>query len=246
MSMRAGGFGPETGYPQGFKGSKLPPIPKDQRKVWAAGETAEVSWVSVANHAGGYSYSLCPADQELTEECFDKTPLQFAYNSSKLRYMFLESRNGTLSPNQTEVVIPAHRVAEGVMPKGSMWSKNPIPSGTFDDHAGYPHGNLSPPQFEPPIGCDEHCWGYLPCQVGFVHPGIEGWNHTTVLPNCSRASPDAPLVNGEGCCHTTAYMAIVDVVRVPQVPPGDYVVRWRWDCEQSPQIWSGCGDITIA
>jgi hypothetical protein len=55
-------------------------------KVWAAGQTAEVSWVTVANHAGGYSYSLCPADQELTEECFDKTPLQFVYNTTKLRY----------------------------------------------------------------------------------------------------------------------------------------------------------------
>ena len=41
-------------------------------------------------------------------------------------------------------------------------------------------------------------------------------------------------------------MAIVDEVRVPPVPPGEYVVRWRWDCEQSPQIWSGCGDIIIA
>merc|ERR1712216_86281 len=32
MSMRAGGFGPQTGYPQGFPGSKLPPIPRQQRK----------------------------------------------------------------------------------------------------------------------------------------------------------------------------------------------------------------------
>jgi hypothetical protein len=155
MSMRAGGFGPETGYPQGFKGSKLPPIPKDQRKVWAAGETAEVSWVAVANHAGGYTYSLCPADQELTEDCFDKTPLQFVYNNSKLRYMFLKN-NGTLSPNQTEVIIPANRVTEGVLPKGSMWSKNPIPAGSWVSKGW--QGNQEPPQFEPPAGCDKHCW----------------------------------------------------------------------------------------
>ena len=32
-------------------------------------------------------------------------------------------------------------------------------------------------------------------------------------------------------------MAIIDEIKVPTVPPGDYVVRWRWDCEQSPQIW---------
>ena len=34
MSFRAGGFGPETGYPQGFNGSSLPAIPKAQRKTY--------------------------------------------------------------------------------------------------------------------------------------------------------------------------------------------------------------------
>jgi len=249
MSFRAGGFGPQTGYPQGFPGSKLPPIPKDQRKVWAAGGTAEVAWVAVANHAGGYSWSLCPADQELSEECFAKYPLHFVDGTSRLRYMFL-SGNGTIGPNRTEVRIPAQRVKEGVLPKGSVWSKNPVPAGTWTSggkQAGWqPQGAAEPPQFEPPDGCDEHCWGYQPCNVGYTHPSYEGWNHTHgKLPNCSRGSPDAPLKNGQGCCHTTAYMVIIDEVHVPQVHPGDYVVRWRWDCEQSPQIWSGCGDVTI-
>ena len=90
-------------------------------------------------------------------------------------------------------------------------------------------GNQEPPQFEPPAGCDSHCWGYQPCNVGFTHPSYEGWDHTKPEPpNCSRASAGAPLANGEGCCHTTAYMAILDEVYVPKVPPGDYVVRWRW------------------
>jgi lytic starch monooxygenase len=248
MSFRAGGFGPETGYPQGFNGSQLPPIPKEQRRTWKLGSTASVSWVSVANHAGGYTYSLCPADEELTEECFDRLPLQFVDNTSTLRYMFLEA-GGKIGPNRTEVKIPAHRVREGVLPEGSVWSRNPVPAGSWhilpSDPAGW-QGNQEPPQFEPPPGCDEHCWGYQPCNVGFTHPSYEGWHHTkTQLPNCSRAGPEAPLKNGEGCCHTTAYMAIIDEVHVPQVPPGDYVVRWRWDCEQSPQIWSGCGDIVI-
>ena len=35
MSFRAGGFGPETGYPQGFNGSSLPAIPKAQRTTYA-------------------------------------------------------------------------------------------------------------------------------------------------------------------------------------------------------------------
>ena len=175
--------------------------------------------------AGGYTYSLCPANEELTEECFDRTPLQFADNTTTLRYMFLLDASGTLGPNQTEFTIPAKRVTEGVLPEGSMWSKNPVPAGSWAGKQGW-QGDSDPPQFEPPPGCDKHCWGYQPCNDGFTHPSYEGWHHTKMeLPNCSRASPGAPLKNGEGCCHTTAYMAIIDEVRVPQVPPGEYVVR---------------------
>lgn len=237
-SYPAGGFGPETGYPQGFPGSKLPPIDKDKRATWTAGKSAEVSWVSAANHGGGYMYSLCPASEELTEECFNKMPLQYVNNSrQQLRYIYVNDTS-----NKTETTIIATRVTEGVYPQGATWTKNPVPSGSFI--GGFPggngQGNLHPPQFEPPEGCDEHCWGYQPCNYGWTHPSWEGWNRThPSLPTC------APK-NGEGCCHTSAYVAIVDEVVVPQVPPGDYVVRWRWDAEQSPQIWSGCGDVTIA
>lgn len=40
--------------------------------------------------------------------------------------------------------------------------------------------------------------------------------------------------------------SIVDTVRVPaDVAPGAYLVSWRWDCEQTTQIWQNCADITI-
>merc|ERR1712050_824332 len=39
---------------------------------------------------------------------------------------------------------------------------------------------------------------------------------------------------------------IVDLVKVPDVPPGDYVLSFRWDCEQLPQVWSNCADVKIA
>jgi hypothetical protein len=38
---------------------------------------------------------------------------------------------------------------------------------------------------------------------------------------------------------------IIDTVAVPD-SPGEYILSWRWDCEQSPQIWSNCADIIIA
>lgn len=37
----------------------------------------------------------------------------------------------------------------------------------------------------------------------------------------------------------------MDKVKVPQLPPGDYVVSFRWDSEQTPQVWASCGDVTI-
>ena len=42
------------------------------------------------------------------------------------------------------------------------------------------------------------------------------------------------------------HVQIIDWLRVPaDTPPGEYVLGWRWDGEQSAQIWQGCSDITI-
>ena len=39
---------------------------------------------------------------------------------------------------------------------------------------------------------------------------------------------------------------IVDEVIVPAgLAPGEYVVGWRWDCEESTQVWSSCADVTV-
>lgn len=38
---------------------------------------------------------------------------------------------------------------------------------------------------------------------------------------------------------------IVDKVYVPKLEPGRYVLSWRWDCEQSAQVWSNCADVQL-
>merc|ERR1711879_270120 len=39
---------------------------------------------------------------------------------------------------------------------------------------------------------------------------------------------------------------IVDRVKIPaSLEPGPYVVSFRWDCEQSAQIWNQCSDVNI-
>jgi len=40
---------------------------------------------------------------------------------------------------------------------------------------------------------------------------------------------------------------IKDRMQVPsKLAPGNYTVSWRWDCEESSQVWTNCGDIEIA
>ena len=42
------------------------------------------------------------------------------------------------------------------------------------------------------------------------------------------------------------FFNIVDTVAVPQdLVPGSYLLSWRWDAEQSTQIWQNCADVTI-
>lgn len=38
---------------------------------------------------------------------------------------------------------------------------------------------------------------------------------------------------------------IIDNVQVPNLPTGDYVIGFRFDCEQTTQVWQVCGDVRI-
>ena len=40
---------------------------------------------------------------------------------------------------------------------------------------------------------------------------------------------------------------VMDKVEVPaELSPGHYVLSFRWDCEQTPQIWTACANVNIA
>jgi len=38
--------------------------------------------------------------------------------------------------------------------------------------------------------------------------------------------------------------SMLDEVKVPR-DIGRYILSWRWDCEQTPQVWNSCADILI-
>jgi hypothetical protein len=46
-------------------------------------------------------------------------------------------------------------------------------------------------------------------------------------------------------CGTVMDFQIVDLVKVPELPAGDYALSFRWDCEQTPQIWAQCANIKV-
>merc|ERR1712232_243883 len=63
------------------------------------------------------------------------------------------------------------------------------------------------------------------------------------IPNCGNISD----VNHCRCTGAMLYnLEIVDYVQIPaELPPGEYVLGFRWDCEESNQIWSSCSDVTV-
>ena len=118
--------------------------------------------------------------------------------------------------HSTQIAFNASRVAVGTMPVGSMWSKNPIPT-TLWEREG--------PSFSPV--CEES----EACKQSQIYGGKPGDCR------CSGFSNYGPLLPN---------LEIVDHVAIPtSLTPGRYVLQWRWDCEESDQVWASCSDVTI-
>lgn len=182
---------------------------------WTAGSAVEVMWGIRYNHGGGYQYRLCPADSEPTEECFQEHVLEFDRTKQALVW-----NNGTRFP------IEGTWVDEGTVPAGSTWAMNPIPR-TNDDNTG----------LHDPESC----------------PGPDGRSG----PGCTQFTPPCPQDtgpfdwatdgSGQGACSGDWTMGLIaDTVKIPDdLPPGQFVLQWRWDCEETAQIWANCADVEI-
>lgn len=85
--------------------------------TWVLGNDADIAWAITANHGGGYSYRLCPADGDLSEECFQANHLDFATSTTRV----VDPDGNTVSQ------FPATRLSVGTWPEGSTWTRNPFP-----------------------------------------------------------------------------------------------------------------------
>jgi len=111
--------------------------------------------------------------------------------------------------------IPAKRTTTGTYPEGSQWTMNPVPN-----CAGL-QGGVSV--------YDVNCPGGL--QFENVFPGLFGEGSTT---------------DSEGGWEYYFQWSLMDQVWVPEdLPPGRYVLSFRWDSERTPQVWNSCSNIKI-
>merc|ERR1712113_1175992 len=74
---------------------------------------------------------------------------------------------------------------------------------------------------------------------------VEGYHK--LYDSYGRLIHDGPCTKEEGLDIARHFQFnIFDLVQVPKsIPTREYVLSFRLDAEQSPQIWSQCADITI-
>merc|ERR1712000_128339 len=114
------------------------------------------------------------------------------------------------------VTIPGDRV----VPVGSTWRRNPIPACNTPVSGGAIHSPCVAPVFKPPFdGKESESWGFGGGTCESFNGGV-----------CSDEE------FGE---HNFDF-GIVDEVEVPDVPEGEYTLSFRWDTEQTPQVWNQC------
>ena len=226
--------------PKAGPGTALPKVGQGG-PVWKRGSTVEASWALYANHAGGYSYRLCKANADgtaPTEECFQQTPLDFATAETEIRY------NDESKPS---VNIPAVTTSAGTFPKGSQWRKNPVPMCNCD--LGYDcFGKEMVEELSPSARGNYDM--FTPYSKTHFHPGQTstvcptGVQFETSVDDVLGATPYMP--GGKMSGSAFDYM-MVDKLKVPEsLAKGEYILSWRWDCEETPQVWNSCADLTIA
>ena len=231
---------PEEGgiAPQGSKlfarGSELP---VGVRTEWKKGSVEEAAFMLGSNHGGGYLYSLCPANATLTEACFNRQSLPFVGSTHTIRYLDNRTIGGQ---KNIEFTIPAVDVSEGTWPAGSAWRLNPIPACNCDQGDSCLNRTVNGSDLTKAYADD-----------GPPHPKGEIYGSSgNDCPTGTQFPVPFPYGYGQHLWYNLAdgpsrdMWAIVDQVQVPDIT-GDFVLRWRWDTEQNPQIWSHCADVRI-
>eukprot|EP00929_Paragymnodinium_shiwhaense_P090302 TRINITY_DN50455_c0_g1_i1.p1 TRINITY_DN50455_c0_g1~~TRINITY_DN50455_c0_g1_i1.p1 ORF type:complete len:515 (+),score=73.64 TRINITY_DN50455_c0_g1_i1:95-1546(+) len=225
-TLYANGGNPPNGAAQGTDGLTLP---KQTSVVWPRGSVQDVGMAAAANHAGGYSYRLCKnVAGQVSESCFQQTQLRFAEDSQYIVYA-----DGRWSK------IPLVKVSNGTYPEGSEWARFPVPSclqcnpaeacgALLEPISGGDQGNAWNLQ----VNCNAACAGSTISKAGGSCPGGTQF--------------EEPMEKLSGFGKSLWDWSVVDRVEVPSdLEPGEYLLSWRWDCEQSDQVFQNCADVRV-
>jgi len=203
----------------GDMGSQLPPTLNNPN--WTIGSSVRVAWGMRYNHGGGYQYRLCPADKPLTESCFQENALQFDRKAQAIMW-----NNGTMYPINGVFVDDSDCP---VVPSGSTWARNPIPRVNTDNRG----------------------------LANVTNCNNTGRNGGRFLPNCQQFPSICPEDtgtyswstdgSGQGLCSGDWTIGMIsDKVIIPTtLNPGKYVLSWRYDCEETAQVWQNCADVNL-
>lgn len=215
---------PPPGIKQGADGLTLPQV---STQMWNPGAEVEVAWAIAANHGGGYSYRLCPVSGNVSEECFQSNPLRFAGEKSWIIYTSGSRKEFTRTT-----------LSVGTYPAGSEWARNPIPNCRMC--STYETCGPAPEPGPPPGTAAWQQWNI--CSAGCAGSRISN------LPSCPASTAQFPeVVHGLSSFENATWdFSIMDRVIVPSdLEPGDYLLSWRWDCEETHQVWQNCADVRI-
>eukprot|EP00658_Telonema_sp_P-2_P085234 TRINITY_DN967_c0_g1_i1.p1 TRINITY_DN967_c0_g1~~TRINITY_DN967_c0_g1_i1.p1 ORF type:complete len:294 (+),score=26.75 TRINITY_DN967_c0_g1_i1:277-1158(+) len=253
--MLPNGGGSADGVRQGADGLLLP---RTTPTIWPRGSVQEAGFGILANHGGGYSYRLCRLNgSRVDEACFQRTPLRFNGHESEIRF---DNRTWIYDKTMKVPAFPIKRTTtqHGTWPVGSEWARIPIPSCNMCNQAecGTPVFPNTSAKFRSP----------LLLQLGYhqdwAYGGLEWFEQQVCAQSCSginvTACPPGMLQFQEPANGLSGFFpgygteqqgfaySVVDKLEVPaHLPSGDYLLSWRWDAEQSHQIWQSCADVRI-
>lgn len=150
-------------------------LPKyDTGTVWRTGSVVETRSSFRANHGGGYQFRLCPLTSDLTEACFQQTPMPFAGNSK------LMISDGSM------IELDSVDVSNGTLPVGGTWRMLGVP-----DVAGAATSGWA---FKPP--CHEPGYPNHPPKSYTIQANCTGdWTHNITMYDYLRVP--AHLAPGE-------------------------------------------------
>ncbi|CAK8991975.1 unnamed protein product [Durusdinium trenchii] len=224
----AEGFGETT------MGGAEPSGPKVTPPQWLVGTEQETAFNLYANHGGGYVYMLCKRDSFLqcrqdhladpirgsSQEQVDAY-LKCIWDCFEANVLDFADTQWLEYQAQRDLNVTMKITSKSgdTEPAGSTWRWIPIPD---------------------------------TAQISGGGEGLCSWDAVQSFGDAQVEQLFAEDFGPKSVCdagpkvHNPNNWEVHDKVLVPNnLPPGEYLLSWRWDCYMADQIWSNCADVEI-